>query len=633
MALAALVVLGGLVLPALAAGPLLSARDDATRAEAALAGADLAAAREALGEAHRGFRRARVILRNPLAWPAGAVPALGQNLRASGAVARAGELTAAGGLKGIDAVLGLPGGLGALAPRDGAVPLDSLQALAPGLRAAAADLERARQTIERAPSVLLLPRVADARAKASRTLAAAAPPAAGAAALVEQLPAFLGADGPRRYFFGASNPAEARGSGGFIGSYAILEIEDGALTFSDFAPIQDLPAVPAARVDPPNADFAARFDRYSSSGFWHNINMTTDFPSAAVAIERLYEHVEGDRLDGTILADPFAFAALVEVSGPVEVPGGPRMGHSEIVEFIANEAYGEFPSEDERKRVLGAVAAGALSGVLEGGAEPVEAASAIVTTAGQGHLLLHAVDPEVQAAFAAAGVDGAMFRGPGDYLAVAVNNAASNKADYYLDTDLRYRVDLSTSAPSTARLDVALTNETPTTGLPGRVIGPNVAGLQAGDNRSLLSVLCARCELDEFSRDDGGGEPVEEEELGRRVFTSTVVIPSGETRTLAYRWETTGTYLPDEFGIDGRYRLHVQSQPSIRPRNLEVEVVLPEDLHVLGVSDGVEVTDGVARWSGTLGSELVIEIELARSERERIFDALRRFLRQDLIRL
>ena len=45
--------------------------------------------------------------------------------------------------------------------------------------------------------------------------------------ILDGLPSFLGADGPRRYLFGASNPAELRGTGGLIGAYAILTMDRG----------------------------------------------------------------------------------------------------------------------------------------------------------------------------------------------------------------------------------------------------------------------------------------------------------------------------------------------------------------------------------------------------------------------
>jgi hypothetical protein len=48
-------------------------------------------------------------------------------------------------------------------------------------------------------------------------------------------PAFLGADGPRTYFFGAVNPAELRGGGGLLGAYSLLTVQDGHFPSDGFA--------------------------------------------------------------------------------------------------------------------------------------------------------------------------------------------------------------------------------------------------------------------------------------------------------------------------------------------------------------------------------------------------------------
>jgi hypothetical protein len=65
-----------------------------------------------------------------------------------------------------------------------------------------------------------------------------------------------------------------------------------------------------------------------------------DFPSAAQAILNGYEEATGGRLDGVILADPFALQALLGVVGPVELPGyGIEIDHDTVVSFTTNEAY------------------------------------------------------------------------------------------------------------------------------------------------------------------------------------------------------------------------------------------------------------------------------------------------------
>jgi hypothetical protein len=64
----------------------------------------------------------------------------------------------------------------------------------------------------------------------------------------------------------------------------------------------------------PNADYPANYDLFRGGGrFWSAINVIPDFPSAAQAILNGYEEATGERLDGVILADPFALQALLGI--------------------------------------------------------------------------------------------------------------------------------------------------------------------------------------------------------------------------------------------------------------------------------------------------------------------------------
>jgi Protein of unknown function (DUF4012) len=74
--------------------------------------------------------------------------------------------------------------------------------------------------------------------------------------------------------------------------------------------------------------------------FWTSINVMPDFPSVAQAILNSYEAATGERLDGVILADPFAEAALLEATGPVQLPGyDVEIDADNVVAFTTNEAY------------------------------------------------------------------------------------------------------------------------------------------------------------------------------------------------------------------------------------------------------------------------------------------------------
>lgn len=632
VALLVLVVLVTGVLPlAVAAVPLLQAREAIGEARAALADTDPDRALPHLERAEARFRWGRYALRNPLALPGGLLPGLTQHMRTAGALAAAGELTAGAALDAAEA-LERAGGPGAFAPRDGAVPLEPLAALAPVLDAAATDLAEAEALVGRSPALLLTAPLADARLEFLIELETIRPAAERAAALAGALPAFLGAEEPRRYLLAAANPAELRGSVGLIGSHAILEVSEGRLSFGEFQQTPDFEIVDPALLEPPNPGYAARYDRYGAGGFFLNINMTPDFPSAAIAAQRLYEHVTGEALDGVILADPFVFAALLEAGGPARLPGGRSLAADEVVAYVASEAYAEFDSSEERKRVLGAVAAAAVQRLLAPGrdADPVQVAEALGRAAGAGHLLVYADDPEVQQALERAGIAGALPDvDDGELLGVVVNNSSNNKVDFWLERTISYDVQLRPDGQVQGTLGVELRNGAPTDGYPGHVLGPNVSGLEAGDSRPIVSLFCGPgCETRELRVDGAEREWLVEEELGLPVHTFQERLPGGESVTVHAVRETPDGWLPHSDGQAGWYRLVLDAQTAIHPAGVAVSVTVPEGFEVVRATPGLDVDGTTVTFAGRLNGSAVFDVHFARPEGERVWSAVQRLWRR-----
>lgn len=387
MGLGALLILAVLSLfPALAARThLVEARGALAEARAALIAGRSEEAAGAFDRAHDDLVQARDRIDHPAITITGLVPFVGRTPDATVALVEAGLQVAEAGRVLSDAMRDLPGGISALAPEDGRIPLEPLRSLAAPLAEAHRLLEDAGRRVADAPDSLVLPPVRDAMAEFAPILDEARRGIRIAASLVRELPTFLGGDGTRRYFVAAQNPAELRGTGGLIGSYSILTVDRGALDFGDFRPVTELDTVPPGRVPPPNADYAAVWDRFSSRGYWSNINMTADFPSAATAIARLYRETEGVQLDGVIATDPFALASLLEVVGPVTVPGtSVTLTPGNAVEYLTNEAYSTLP-DSERKFVLGDVAEKVLATFIDGPVgEPSEPPAPGATRTGRG---------------------------------------------------------------------------------------------------------------------------------------------------------------------------------------------------------------------------------------------------------
>lgn len=599
-------VVAGMALMARALPLVLDARAEMLAGREAFVHGDLTRAGRAFRHAESAFGLALDRLHNPFTRLASFVPLLGRTPDAATAGVEAGALMARAARMTSGAA---EGGVAALAPRRGVIPLEPLRTLGPPLRDALTLADRADRVLRAAPRSLVPDVLREPLERVTLEVAEARRALASAEAMVRVLPDFLGGDGTRRYFFGAQNPAELRGTGGLIGAFAILTVDEGHLKLGPFQPVGRLASPDPSSIDPPSSEYAELYP--GQHAVYENVNMTPDFPTAATAIERLYEHQTGDRLDGTVVADPHALALLVGAVGPATVPAtGTTLTEENVVPFVSNEAFSLLPDPAARKRILGEVAGQVLARFLRGGAasDPWRAGRRVAQATAGGHLLFHSVDPEVQAGFETAGVAGRLLDPPGDYLAVVVNNAGGGKIDFYAGRTVRYEVRLLQEGLASVRARVTFVNDAPTRGQPAYVIGPHPrTDARPGDNTMIVSVYCAGgCSFHGFRR-DGTPEGLQPgHELGHPVTMIGYRIPSGGSGTLEYEWMVPDAWREE----DGRvvYRLTFQDQPTIRPTSLHISVRVPEGAEVARTAAGMRVIGDRVVWEGEAGGVMRFEV-------------------------
>jgi len=481
--------------------------------------------------------------------------------------------------------------------------------LAEATSVARTELADALAALRAAPTSLLPGPVAEAKRRAEVQVAELHGRLEAASSILTRLPSALGFDGPRRYFFGAQNPAELRGTGGVMGAFAILTVERGRFSFSPFRPIQSLPAPEPSELPAPDPEFAENYDVFRTEGrFWLAMNMTPDFPSAARVLLDAYARLQGEELDGVILADPFAFEALLRTTGPAYVPGLDRtISASEVVAFTTNQAYAVYRDPAVRKRVLGAVAQAAFERLLEGPRADVADLRLLTAVAAEGHLLIYSTDPELQRGIEATGAGGALEPPGGDFLAVVENSSGGTKVDFYEDREISYRVELWPDGAAAAIVRVRLANHAPTSGLPRYVIGPQPGFARAGEGGQILAVYCAPgCRLQQARRDGARIAVWAGHENGLSFFRDAFTTPSGEESEL----ETT-VYLPTAWSGDGTggvYRLRFLGQTTIRPTQLTIQVKAPPGTHFTEASPGVRVEGDIATWTGVPDRALDVEL-------------------------
>jgi len=538
-----------------------------------------------------------------------AIPGVGNTLDIARALAEAGGHLSAAGTDLTGAFGQVTGGIDGLAPSGGRLPLEAYESILPALQRAQQETAAAAEVLDGAPTSFAIAPALDALWDAREVTAQVSEALTAAGDLVQGLPSFAGQDQERRYLVVAQNPAELRGTGGLWGAYAILSMRDGRMTISETSPIQALADPAQGDVPAPSPDYARNYDQFGGAASWHNVNMTPDFPSAAQAALANYRVGEGEDLDGVIAVDPYAFKAMLTVTGRVTVPGvGGSLDAGNVVAFTANTAYSLFPTANDRKIVLGTVAATVLERFLSLDGRGIPRLRALGAATGGGHLLVYSTDRVFQEGLEAAGAAGRFAAVPdGDVTAVTVNNASGSKIDFYAVRHVSVHVRLGADHDATTDLVARIRNGAPDSGQPRYVIGPFVAGSAAGDQIPLITEWCHDpCELLAARRDGHDVTVAPGTENGVAWYRDYRTIASGATGTFEISTHTTGVWSGNSSG--GTYRLTFFGQPTIEPTVVDVSITAPDGTRIAWTSEPMAIDGPTATWSGEPASELTLVV-------------------------
>jgi hypothetical protein len=411
---------------------------------------------------------------------------------------------------------------------------------------------------------------------------------------VRVAPAMLGRDGPRHYFVAFTTPAESRGLGGFMGNFAVLSADDGRLelTRSDRSD-----AIEARRGDPPRRldappDYVARHGWLNPQNVVRDITISPDFPSVAEALAGTYPQVPGGhRVDGVIVVDPYALAAMLKITGPVTVDGlDEPLTAANAADVLLRRQYLRFEEAyDERVDFLDGAARRTFDALLElRTVEPARWASILGPLVEQRRLLVTSTHADEAVLLSRLGLD-APFPRPddADFFALSVLNAGNNKIDIFLHRSIDYRAEWDpVTGQVRARATIELRNDAPADGMPAYVIGNRPSARQPDGTNWLWLDLYSPHALVAATVDGRKLPMAPGEELGHNVYRGYVAVPSKSTATIEV--ELAGLRAPGD-----RYEIRWFQQPSVHPDDVSVTLApsAPWRARVEG-GDGQDATAG-----------------------------------------
>ncbi|WP_208899711.1 DUF4012 domain-containing protein [Streptomyces incarnatus] len=454
----------------------------------------------------------------------------------------------------------------------GGIPhvLTELEAQAPAFTRASRIASEVQSDAHRLPGSTWLPAADHARAQLSDQLDRLVPQTRDVAVAARVVPSMLGAHGPRRYLFAFQNTAEARGTGGLPGAFAVLRADRGRLAFEHFGNNTEMDGT-HADVDL-GADFAAQYGNNGPQSLWANSNMSPHFPYAARIWTADWQSRSGERLDGAIAIDPSGLGLLLRATGPARLPDGTELSADNAVDTTERAAYAKYDDVARRKAYFVETARAAAGRLMKASGDPhmiPALLSAVHDVQREGRLQVWSAHPDEQRLLQTRPFSGVLPDTPGPFAGLVVNNAAGTKLDYYLDRGLVWAPGACTDDGRAVTVTVTLTNRAPVSGLPQyvtqRVDAPPYR-TRPGDNRLLLTYYAGvGARLKGAALDGRPVTPVTGAERGHPAYTLDLELPRQSSRTLVLQLREPDADRPPT----------ILRQPLVTPLRTEVKPAAP----------------------------------------------------------
>ena len=470
------------------------------------------AARDGLAAASRGDdadsvsaftvadREFAAATRTAEAWwlaPARALPVLAPHIDAARSVSAQGRSLAALGADQA-AVLDIRG----LSTPAGGIDLDAVADLAPQAASVADALDTASAVLADTDSPWLLAPVAERIDDFATEIADVAPTARTAADALAQAPTLLGAESPQTYVTLVGNPAESRELGGFVAAVGILRADDGAIDFESLGSVSGLNSQVVDSGRTLEGPLPPPLPASSPEQYVQNWANTADFSLVGDLASQLGPAFAGTDVDGVLYLDPYAVAALLEITGPVAIEGRDEaLGADDAVDYLLREQYlsDDFEDDGERKDRLRDAAEAAFEDLTSSSLpDPRRLADQLSPLVRARRLLFTTTDDGAHELLTRVGLRPPLDLGAADQLLLAQEDLRANKLDAYLSRSLVYDLDVADDGSASGTLTVELTNSAPASGLPAYVTGDG--GLTRVDEP--LPEALHRISLDLYSRLD-----------------------------------------------------------------------------------------------------------------------------------
>lgn len=251
----------------------------------------------------------------------------------------------------------------------------------------------------------------------------------------DALSALLGANGKRTYMVAFQNNTELRATGGFMGSFAEVSFEKGAITdmripgggtYDVQGQLRAFVAAPG-----PLQLLRARWE-------FQDANWFPDFPTSARKMLWFYQSAGGPSVDGVLSINANVLEQVLAVLGPITLKSGLELNAENVLFEMQKEAEIFYDKEaNTPKAIVGELTEHIFTKLETADAQTLlKVAGVFVDSFNNKNMQVYFSENSLQSTVKSLGWTGEMRTTSDDYLMVVHTNVGGGKTDSVIDRDV-----------------------------------------------------------------------------------------------------------------------------------------------------------------------------------------------------
>lgn len=398
----------------------------------------------------------------------------------------------------------------------------------------------------------------------------------------EHIPAFLTLLGdryPHRYLVLLQNDTEARPTGGFIGSYIIIDINDGYITKMDFHDVYELDGQLQEYIEPP-PDIA----KVSTNWRMRDSNYSPDFAISAEKAAWFLQKQKGPSVDSVIAINQSFITDLLKITGPLELSGlASTLDYQNFQIVLSYIIESKLSGATDPKQIMRELIPAFKEKLLtESSLE--EVFGAVIKGVMQKKLMFYSRDEGIQNTFRDLGLTANVIRQgeKEDYLNVVATSIGGNKSDRYIEQNIKHYTFIHKDG--TVKNEVIISRKHTWTekdleewlnmlkpfsfsSLPDHI--RYILG--EGENKSFIKIYVPQGSklIGAEGVNPEDIDTIYDEEIDKTYFMYETVVRPGTEQSVAISYE-----LPFKFGFypTDSYKLFIQNQPGFNASRIDKKV-------------------------------------------------------------